>query len=254
MRPRGQLAAPRRDEGNFDRSLVRAFRLQFPRRTAGDDLARVDDGHAIAEPLRLFDVVRRHHDRSFLGAQFLDQIANFQPHLRIEAAGRLVEKKHLRIVDQREGDREPLLLPAGERGVSRVLFFPKLQTFEQSVAVHGAGVERAEKFQGFLHRNFVGQIGRLQADADSVFQLLLLPIRIEIEHLHLAGGARTQAFQDFDRARLAGAVGAEQSKNFTGPHFEIDAFNRFEISVGLPQPADVDGKFVIGGHANGLDD
>ena len=37
-----------------------------------------------------------------------------QPRLRIETHGGLVEKENLRLVDQRAGDHQPLLLAAGE--------------------------------------------------------------------------------------------------------------------------------------------
>jgi hypothetical protein len=77
---------------------------------------------------------------------------------------------------------------------------------------------------------------------------LLLAIGIEIEHFHVARGTRPQAFQDFDRARLARAIGPEQAEDFARPNFEIDPFNRLETAVGLAQAANVNGEFVSGGH------
>ena len=100
--------------------------------------------------------MRRHHDRAIFGAEFLHEIANFEARLRVEAGGRFVEEEELRIVDQREGDREPLFLSAGERRVTDILLFPKLQTFQQRVPVHRLRVERGEQFHRFVHRHFVG--------------------------------------------------------------------------------------------------
>jgi hypothetical protein len=94
----------------------------------------------------------------------------------------------------------------------------------------------------------------LQAGANSILELLFLPIRIEVQHRDFARGARPQTFQDFDRARLARPVRSQQPEDFTGANLEIDAFDGFEISVRLAKPAHVDGKFGICGHSSWEDD
>ena len=91
----------------------------------------------------------------------------------------------------------------------------------------------------------------MQASADSIFELLFLPIGIEVEHFHFACGTWSQAFENFDRARFAGSVWSEQPEDFPGMDLEIDAFNRFDVSVRLPQSSHVDGKFVVCSHSNG---
>ena len=184
--------------------------------------------------------MRRHQDRAFLRAQFLDQVANLETDLRIESGGRFVEKEHLRIVDKRERESEALLLSAGKRGVIRVFFFPKLKTFQQRIAIDRATVKRGEEFERLVHRNFVRQIRRLQTDADAILQLLLLPVGIESEHRHFAGAARPQTFENFNRRRLAGAVRAEQAEDFARVHFEIDSLHRFESAVGFAQALNVE--------------
>ena len=50
-------------------------------------------------------------------AQFLHQLVDFVAGLRVESGGRLVEEQHLRIVEQRQGQGQALLLAAGELGV-----------------------------------------------------------------------------------------------------------------------------------------
>jgi hypothetical protein len=249
VRPDGKrVAGPGLRKSNFDRGLVRAFRLQLARRTAGDNQTVIDNRDAIAQPFRFLDVVRRHDDRPLLGAQFLDQIANLQANLRIEAAGRLIEEEHLRVVDESERDGEPLFLSAGKRGVIGVFLFPQLEPFQQRLAIHGARIKGTEKIERLAHGDLVREVRGLEANADAVLQFLLLAIGIEIEHLHVARRARPQPFQDFDRARLAGAVWPEQAEDFTRTNFEIDPFDRFETVVRLAKPADINGEFVICGH------
>ena len=52
------------------------------------------------------------------GAALLGQLANHQQHLvdqfRLEGRGRLIEQHHLRVHGQGTGNRDPLLLPAGQ--------------------------------------------------------------------------------------------------------------------------------------------
>ena len=71
-----------------------------------------------------------------------------------------------------------------------------------------------------MHLDLVGQVGRLQTNSDPILQRLLLPIGIEAEHFHFAAAARSQAFQNFHRGRLAGAVWPEQAEDFARLHFD----------------------------------
>src|SRR5207302_5664486 len=84
-----------------------------------------------------------------------------------------------------------------------------------------------------------------QADADAVLQILFLPIGIKVKDGNVTGGTRAQSFENFDGGCFARAVRPEQSENFAGAHFEIDAFNGFERAVRFPEAAHVNGKFVV---------
>ena len=57
----------------------------------------------------------------------LNQAVDFQAHLRIEAGGRLIQEQQLRIVDQRQRQRHPLLLAARKFRVELVALFAELQ-------------------------------------------------------------------------------------------------------------------------------
>ena len=69
----------------------------------------------VAEPLGFFHVVRGQQDRPACLLEFPDEVPELPARLRIEARRRLVEKQQIRIADERAGERQPLLLPSGER-------------------------------------------------------------------------------------------------------------------------------------------
>ena len=103
-------------------------------------------------------------------AQLLHQRVDLEARLRIEAGRRLVEKQHLRVVDQRECQREPLLLPARQLAVRGVALFPEHQPLEQRVAVDRLRIQAGEQPQRLADGDAFRQIGRLEADADAILQ------------------------------------------------------------------------------------
>ena len=85
------------------------------RRAQRDDLAVVDDGHAVAQPLGLVHVVRRQEDRAALRSRKSRMMSqSCRRDCGSRPGRRLVEEQQLRVADQRAGDGQPLLLAAGE--------------------------------------------------------------------------------------------------------------------------------------------
>ena len=78
-----------------------------------DQLRQIDVAHPPA-PLRLIHVVRGHEKRHALPRQLKQQIPQRPPRYRIDARRRLVQKHHLRRMNDRAGQRQPLLPSAGE--------------------------------------------------------------------------------------------------------------------------------------------
>ena len=72
------------------------------------------DPDPVAEPLRLVEVVRADHDRAAGVAQGGDEVADRLGGRWIERARRLVEVQHLRLVEERAGDRHLLAHPLAE--------------------------------------------------------------------------------------------------------------------------------------------
>ena len=220
--------------------------LNLARRADGDDAALVDDGHAVAELLGLLDVVGGEQDGALLAAEVLHQLVNLQARLRIEAGRRLVEEQHLRIVEEREGQRQALLLAAGKLRIQRLALFPELQALEELAAVDGARVEAREKVHGLADLHLVLEPRGLEADADAVLHLAGLHLRIEAEHRHPAAGARAKPLEDFDRGGFSGAVRPEQSEHFAGAHVEVDALHRGKRAIVFAETFDLDGPFHCG--------
>ena len=59
-------------------------------------------------------LVGDHHDRAAGAVQLVEQAEDLGGRGRVEVAGRLVGEQQVRLGDQRPGDRDPLLLAAGE--------------------------------------------------------------------------------------------------------------------------------------------
>jgi hypothetical protein len=68
----------------------------------------------IASGSRLLHEVGDQRDRHAPVADALDELPRVAPGLRVEAGGELVEHGHLRVADQRERDRQTLLLSTGQ--------------------------------------------------------------------------------------------------------------------------------------------
>ena len=75
-------------------------------------------------------------------------------------------------------------------------------------------VEAAEQIQRFADREFFGQLGLLQRDADALLDGLVVAAPLHAQDFDFAAGGREQPFEDLDRGGLAGAVGAEQAEAF----------------------------------------
>src|SRR5207248_213097 len=105
-------------------------------------------------------------------------------------------------------------------------------------------IKRCEQIERFANAHFIRQIRRLQANADSVLQLIFLPIRIKAEHAHITAAAWTQSFEDFDGGGFSGTVGAEQTEHLAGADIEIDSADRLNSTIVFAQLAHANNSAV----------
>jgi hypothetical protein len=163
--------------------------------------------------------------------QLGDQAMDLEAHLWIESSGGLVQENHLRVVDQSQRERHTLLLATGQSNVELVTLVPKLEALEQLVVIDVMRVKRREERQSLPHRDFVREVGRLQAYANAILDRADVYGGIVPEYPDFASGAFAQPFQDLHRGRLARAIRAEQAENLARSNIEVDPSNRFEVSI-----------------------
>ena len=84
-------------------------------RPLGDEPPLLDDRDAVAERLRLVEVVRREEDRLAEVLQRADDVPRRAPRRRVEAGRRLVEEDQLGVADEREREVQAAQLAAAQR-------------------------------------------------------------------------------------------------------------------------------------------
>ncbi len=109
------------------------------RRVERHDAAVVDQGDAVGEALGLLHEVGHQDDRHAAVADILDELPGVTPRLRVEAGGQLVEDRDLRVADQRQRDRQPLLLAAGQLAERGLALVGQAEIVEQLVPSRGVG-------------------------------------------------------------------------------------------------------------------
>ena len=89
-------------------------------RVERDHPAVADHRDPIGEAFGLLHQVGDEDDGDAAVADRLDEVPGVATRLRVEAGGQLVEDRDPRLADERERDREPLLLAAGQVAVGGV--------------------------------------------------------------------------------------------------------------------------------------
>ena len=162
----------------------------------------------------------------------------------VEAGGRLVEEDQLGVADQGEAEVEPASLAAGE--ARRLLVVLAGEADERDRLGHGARVAVVAGVE--LERLSDGEAGvgcgLLQDDPDPVAPGACSFGRVDAEHGHVSFGSGSEAFEDLDGGRLAGAVRAEEGEDLAALDFEVDPAHGVGVGVALAQSVHADGGSV----------
>ena len=212
-----------------DEAVAAQLALELVGSPGCDDASVVDDGEPIGEVVGLVEVVRRQQDGHPLGAR---HPGDLRPHLgaslRVEAGRRLVEEEDHWAVDQADGDVE-LAVHAAAVGLGEpVGRLGEVEAVEQLVSafVRGRSAEALdagghdEALAAGHHRRGARLLGD-QTDA--------VAHRARVAQHVVPGDGRAarvgpgEGRQDADRCRLAGAVGAEQTKDLAGVDGQAEA-------------------------------
>src|SRR5580693_8507564 len=122
--------------GEDDGSLRAVPTHQVFRSVDVDDAPVFDDGYPVAQPFGLFHEMSGQENRLAAVADAPHQLPDGTPRLGIEACGELIKKDHLRIVNQRQGNEESLLLAAREGHEPGIPFVHEAKLLEQPLAVY----------------------------------------------------------------------------------------------------------------------
>ena len=160
--------------------------------------------------------------------------------MRVHARGRLVEEHQRRLADQRERERQALLLPARHAPHQRVPRVLEPDQVEQPFRVVGVVVVGGEQLQRLERLHARVEPAFLQHHADARAQLVAVAPRVDAEHAHLAGVGSAVALEDLDRGGLARAVRAEQAEHLAGRDRERDPVDRGRGAVALLERGDLD--------------
>src|SRR5690348_11568091 len=182
---------------------------QPPRRTLRDDAAVIEYHDLIAQQLGFFHVVGREDDGLALRLDRLHQLPEVAPRLRIEAGRRLIEEQHIGIVDERDGEQQALLLPAGELAIVAPGELLERAQAQHLVDRQPVVVQSAEQADALAHREEILQCSLLEEDAR------LLP-EATAERLapvaHLARARWEDSLHDLDRGGLAGTIRSQEAE------------------------------------------
>ena len=160
--------------------------------------------------------------------------------LRVEPGRRLVQEHELGIVDEGEGQRQPLPLSARQRVERRVGLLEEREALEERRRLRFPLIERAEERQRLARRDLVLERRRLQRRADLLFHLARPPPGIDAADLDRAFVGLAQPDDAFDRRRLAGAVRPDEPEDLAVADLEAHAARRFDAAVALLEIADGD--------------
>src|SRR4051795_591875 len=229
------LVAPRH-------AVARRAGAERRRRSLGDEPPLLDDRDAVAERLRLVEVVRRQEHRLSEVLQRAHDVPRRAPRRRVEARRRLVEEDQLGVADEREREVEAAQLAAAQRARVRVGLVPQPREVEDLVNVARGGVEACPMGDRLAHRDVPVHARALEHDAHALAQLVGPLLRVVAEHGHDPARARAVALEDLHRGRLARPVRAEQPEDLARRDLEVDTAHGVMVAVALVQVADEDGR------------
>jgi hypothetical protein len=146
-----------------------------------------------------------------------------------------------RIPNQRQREREPLLLPAGESTEVGVDVRLQANLFDQLRAVARIGIVGGEHRHGLAYFDLLVDCGLLKHETDLLLQRASLFDRVESQNPNRARICFPISLQRLDGRGLAGSVWAQQGEDFRAPNPETQAVDSLDLTVMLDQAVDRDG-------------
>ncbi len=138
-----------------------------------DDASVFDDGYPVAQALGLLHKMGSQENGLAALADSADQVPDGAPRLGVEAGGQLVEKDQFRIVDQREGNEQSLLLAARQGHEPGISLVDEAKLFEQAFGVDRfLPVKGRPEVDGLPHFDALLQLCLLELNSNSLLQMV----------------------------------------------------------------------------------
>ena len=229
--------------------------LEVRRRVVRDGPAGVDEGNAVGETIRLFEVLRREQHGGALG----DQAAHGVPHLvaaaRIQPRRRFVEKEHLGREDQAGGQVEASPHPAAVLLHALVAGVGEIELGEQVdgtlLGTLGAEVEEPpEHLQVLSTGEDLIHGGVLTGEANPSPHLHRVADDVETGDGGTTSVGLDQCRQDAYGGRLAGTVRAEYPVHGLVRDSEIEPVECLRFAVALLESLGEHGVVIDAQHVS----
>src|SRR5262245_15738737 len=210
--------------------------IDLERRRRLLERAVAEDRDAVGHGHRLGLVVGHvHHRDADLAVDALELDLHLLAQVLVQGPEGLVEQKHIRVEDEATGERDTLLLTAGQ--LARVLIGEGPQADEVEDLAHALGLSRARKpahaqreSDVALDRHVGEQRVALEDDAD-VALVRLAERQILAAELDDAVGRFLEAGDHHERRRLPGAARAEEREKLALRDVEADAVDGVDAAV-----------------------
>src|SRR5262245_34148413 len=232
--------------------------LELGGRALADDPTGVDDRDAIAQLVRLLEVLRREEDRRAAPVDPPDLLPHRQSAGRIETSRRLVEEQHLWLVDQRRGQVEPPLHAAGVALDPPISGVGELAELEERLCPSRRRRSGHAEQATLQDQELAPCLPRvepslLQRHSDLEAGSVRVGGHVDPGDRGRAGRDRHQGGQHADRRRLAGPVRTEEPEDLAPANVEVDPAygldRRSAAGKGLDQRDRTDRGLPVGRYA-----
>ena len=158
----------------------------------------------------------------------------------------------LRPPDDRQRQRQPLLLPAGQPPVRRTPAGAQVEPLHQGGQIQRVGVQRGDVPEHLQRADAGPGAALLEHHADPRHQLVVVGDRVQPEHPDLPGVGPPEALAALHRRGLAGAVGAEHGRHCSAGYGETEAVDRGLLAVPDDEVVDLHRDWHNGSVENAL--
>src|ERR1700730_10672974 len=208
-----------------------------------NDFSPVHDSEAVAQPFRLFHILRGVENSRAGFAQAAHNCENVLPRLWIHSGGRLVEQEDSGAMHQSRGEIETPLHPAGEstRVIVTAAFQPdQVQQLADPAFEYRSAhtIDASKKAQIFRRGQLLVDRDVLGRDSNHAPYGLGLRAYAVSEQLCITSRRCSLRGNDRDYGGLSRAIGAEQAKDFSLTDLETNTCHSVDVAVALLKRVD----------------